>query len=44
MKRLVALVLVVLAVAAFAGTASAKVRGEYIWGKPGQAPAYGLVK
>lgn len=31
MKKLVALILVALTVAAFAGTASAKARGEIVW-------------
>lgn len=31
MKKLVALILVALTLAAFAGTASAKARGELIW-------------
>jgi hypothetical protein len=33
MRRLVALFLVILAVAAFATTASAKARGEVVWGR-----------
>lgn len=37
MKRLVALILVVLTVAAFAGTASARARTEDTWTNPGQA-------
>lgn len=32
MKRMLALFLVVLALTAFAGTASAKIRGEVVWG------------
>lgn len=37
MKRLVALVLVMLTVAAFAGTASARARGDTTWTNPGQS-------
>ncbi len=35
MRKLVALFLIVLTVAAFATTASAKVRGEVVWEGPG---------
>ncbi|HWI51456.1 MAG TPA: hypothetical protein VNT01_04865 [Symbiobacteriaceae bacterium] len=45
MKKLVALILVALTVAAFAGTASAKARGEFIWEySNGQGHGYGVSK
>lgn len=46
MKKLMALVLVVLTLAAFAGTASAKVRGEFVdmYQSPGNGHSYGHYK
>jgi ABC-type glycerol-3-phosphate transport system substrate-binding protein len=43
-KKLVALLLVVVAVAAFAGTASAKARGDIIWLYSAPGHAYGIYK
>lgn len=43
-KKLVALLLVVVAVAAFAGTASAKARGDIIWEFAAPGHAYGHSK
>ena len=45
MKKLVVLVLVALTLAAFAGTASAKARGEIVWEyNVGVGHAYGHLK
>ncbi|HYF95483.1 MAG TPA: hypothetical protein VD969_25000 [Symbiobacteriaceae bacterium] len=44
MKKLVALVLVALTLAAFAGTASAKARGEIVWEYARQGHGYGHYK